>query len=518
MGGRAPPGAIDLCWLPAISDWDQRLGALAEVRTLEAAWPELVALANARLSYVRTARLDRELCRLSRSATAAEMAEPLRLAVLGSSTFSHLSASLRVAALRRGLRLVVYEGAYGQYWQELQDPNSALHQFRPGAVLFAFDAEHLTRGLGAGDDAVTASALIKDRLGQLDACWSLAKDAFGCILLQQTALPVFPALLGSNEHRLPGSRHRMIGVLNAALREQADVAGVDLIAVDQRAATDGLAAWHDRPFWHHGKQEISPGAAPLYGDLVLRVIAARSGLARKCLVLDLDDTLWGGTVSEDGVEGLVLGQGSATGEAFLSVQRYASDLARRGIILAVCSKNDEAVALNAFQSLPEMLIGRSDIACFMANWRAKAENLRDIAETLRIGLDAMVFLDNDPSERRLVREALPTVAVPEISDDPATWAALLADSGYFEAVQLTEEDRQRAHLYQLLSSPGTGGASPSQSSRSLEALGFELVCRPIDAVSLARAVQLINKTNQFNLTTRRKPCDARAPPAMKISH
>ena len=180
-------------------------------------------------------------------------------------------------------------------------------------------------------------------------------------------------------------------------------------------AQDGLGRWHDPVLWHRAKQEVSPAATPLYGDLVAPAARRQAGPLAKCLVLDLDNTLWGGVIGDDGLEGIVLGQGSAAGEAFVAFQDYARDLAKRGVILAVCSKNDEANALAPFEQHPDMVLKRDDIACFVANWQDKAANIRAIAQQLNIGLDSLVFVDDNPFERNLVRSELPMVAVPEVS-------------------------------------------------------------------------------------------------------
>ena len=427
----------------------------------------------------------------------------MKLALLGSSTIAHLAAATRIAGLRRGIWIRTYEGDYGQYVQELLDPGSGLHDFKPNTVLFAFDAAHLLRGASAGNPASEADAALEETLVELRECWRQAREAFQCQVIQQTILPVFPALLGSNEHRLPGSRLRLTALLNAALRVEAVRAGVDLLALDDRAAQDGLARWHDPALWYRAKQEVSPAAAPIYGELVARLIGAQQGLSRKCLVLDLDNTLWGGTIGDDGLEGIVLGQGSALGEAFVAVQHYAREQARRGVILAVCSKNEEANAVAPFDQHPEMVLKRSDIACFAANWGDKVANLRAIARELNIGLDSMVFLDDNPYERDLVRRTLPVVAVPELPDDPALFAACLADAGYFEGLAVTEEDRTRTQQYQTKVARETLAAEAADLPSYLRRLQMQLIVRPFDRIALQRVVQLINKTNQFNLTTRR---------------
>lgn len=500
MRGTGP----ELYWLPDAAGGPARMRALDSEPDAERCWPEMVALAETRLDFVRTGRLDRALRRRFAEAPPAGIAtRPVRLAVLASSTVSHLLPSIRVGAMRRDLWVATYEAEYGQYFHELSDPDSALHAFRPDAVLFAFDAPHLTRGLDAGADAAGAAAFEAQTVAHLRACWAMARRICRGPILQQTLLDVFPPMLGGNEHRLPGSRRRMVARLNAALRVEADSVGVDLLAVDDWVEAHGLAVWHDSLMWHRAKQEVSPVAAPFYGDLVGRLLAAHQGRSRKCLVLDLDNTLWSGVIGDDGLEGIVLGQGSAEGEAFLVLQAYALEQARRGVILAVCSKNDEANALAPFDEHPEMLLKRADLACFVANWDDKARNIREIAQRLNIGLDSLVFVDDNPFERNLVRQELPMVAVPELPEEPALYARCLAEAGYFEGIGVTEEDRGRTQLYQGNVARESFQAQASDLESYLRGLEMRLVWRRFDRIGLARTVQLINKTNQFNLTSRR---------------
>lgn len=491
----------DLHWLPTVPDWRDRLRALPEPPA--SAWDDAMALANARLSFIQTNNLDDALRRRCPAPPPGLATRPVRLAVLGASTLGHLLPAIRVGGLRRGLWIDTYEAGYGQYLQELNDPASALHDFAPTAVLLALDAHHLTAGVSAGMDAAAADAALAEMVDRIRHAWQLARQAFRCSVIQQAALPLHPPLLGQNEHRLPGSRARFLARLNAALRDAAAEDGVDLLALDDRAAQDGLSAWHKPALWHHAKQEISPTAAPLYGELVGRLLAAQQGRTRKCLVLDLDNTLWGGVIGDDGLDGIVLGQGSPLGEAFVALQDHARELARRGVILAVCSKNDEANALEPFDRHPEMVLRRPDIAAFVANWSDKAANIRAIAAELNIGLDALVFLDDNPFERNLVRQELPMVAVPEVGEDPTDWPRTLADAGYFEALTLTEEDRERTAQYQGNKAREALKASTTDLEGYLRGLEMQLVWKRFDAVGLQRIVQLINKSNQFNLTTRR---------------
>jgi FkbH-like protein len=316
-------------------------------------------------------------------------------------------------------------------------------------------------------------------------------------------LPISHPLMGMNERRLPGSVAYMVDRLNWRMAELADDAGVDILDLNRAIIRDGLSVWHDPVLWHRAKAEISPMAAPAYGDLAMRLIAAQQGRSAKCLVLDLDNTLWGGVIGDDGLEGLRLGQGSAVGEAYVAFQNYVRALARRGVILAVCSKNDEDNARSPFEKHPDMVLKLEDIACFVANWSDKAGNIRHIAERLNIGVDSLVFVDDNPFERNIVRRELPAVAVPELPEDPAFYAQCIADAGYFEALRVTAEDFERGGQYRANIAREDLRASHTDLDGYLKSLNMELRWQPFDRVGLQRIVQLINKTNQFNLTTRR---------------
>ncbi|MDP9127956.1 MAG: HAD-IIIC family phosphatase [Pseudomonadota bacterium] len=478
----------ELIWLPHKSDWP----AQASLASRGCAWTDLIALANARLGFAETIRLDKILQKQFPSAPDGLTLPEVKLALLGSATTDHLLPSLRVGALRRGLYVSAATTAYGQYFQELSDTQSALHSFRPDIVLFAFDVAHILTG-----------RTIDEACRHLRSLWAKAREHFGATIFQQAFLHSTPPLLGNNEHRLETSPSYLTTQLNQNLRSMVEAEGIHLVAVDERARLDGLQAWHDPIDWYRAKQDVRPLAAPLYGDLVARMIAALHGRSSKCLVLDLDNTLWGGVIGDDGLDGIKLGQGSASGEAHQALQRYAHDLARRGVILAVCSKNDEANAVEAFDKHPEMVLKRSDIACFIANWDDKPTNLRRIADRLNIGLDALVLLDDQPFERNNVRRALPMVGVPELPEDPASYAETLAAGGYFEALHITEEDRARSVQYQANRRREELKASAGDLDAYLESLDMRLEWRHFQRIDLHRLVQLIGKTNQFNLTTRR---------------
>ncbi|HMF77944.1 MAG TPA: HAD-IIIC family phosphatase [Bryobacteraceae bacterium] len=483
-----------LYWLPdPPSQWAESLAALKPPGGRKE-WETLERLANHRVDFVQTSRLDRALRRLFASPPEGLATKPVRLALLASSTSAHLIPGIRVAALRRGIWVDIYEAGYAQYWQELTDESSGLNQFHPDVVLFAIDGRHL---LAARDSTVEAA------LETFSACWHRARDLFGCTVIQQAVLPVFPSVLGGNEHNLQDSPQWKLQQLNVRLRELVATNGVVMLGVDKYAESDGMKEWHDPGLWHRAKQEIHPRVSHIYGDLTARLLAALQGRSYKCAVLDLDNTLWGGVIGDDGLAGLLLGQGHAVGEAHIEFQRFLQELGRRGVILAVCSKNDDHNARLPFCEHPEMVLREADIACFVANWNDKASNLRQIAANLNIGLDSLVFVDDNPFERNLVRQELPMVAVPELPEDPSFYAACLSDSGYFEAVSVTVEDRNRADLYRANADREAVKQNATDITGYLQSLKMELIWKEFDLVSLPRIVQLINKTNQFNLTTLR---------------
>jgi FkbH-like protein len=273
--------------------------------------------------------------------------------------------------------------------------------------------------------------------------------------------------------------------------------------LDGLASRIGSAQWFDARLQHHAKIPFSLDVTLAAADDLATVIAAASGTTRRLLVLDLDNTLWGGVIGDDGLNGIVIGQGSAAGESYLAVQRTALALRARGVALAVCSKNDEANAREPFQKHPDMLLREDHIAVFTANWTDKATNIRAIAETLNLGLQSVAFLDDNPAERERVRQVLPEVAVIEVGDDASAYAPLLLASGYFEHLPPTDEDRARASDYQANAERSVLMSRAESYEDYLMSLGMELIWAPFDAVGRARIAQLANRSNQFNLTTQR---------------
>src|SRR6516162_5218964 len=444
MQSTAPHSPM-LSWLPIARDFRRDLRAARTCADLVDCLEKLASLAAHRLGLLETVQLDRAFGRLG--LTEAPGFLPIRLAVLASSTVDHLSPAIRVAGLRRRLLIDVHSGGFGQYRQDLLDPTSSLYQSPPQAMLFSLTAREAIASVPLTASAAEVDETIARFIDELRSFWRKAREICKGVIIQQTFVDITESVLGSYDCFVPGAPARVVSRLNDRLCEAARQDGVLLLDVAGASQRDGLNAWFDAGYWLQGKLEIAPQAAPLFGDMVTRILAAQRGLSKKCLVLDLDNTLWGGVIGDDGIEGIVLGEGSAAGEAHLALQHYAKRLKERGVVLAVCSKNDPGIAEAVFHDHPEMVLRRSDIAAFLANWDDKAKNLKAIATRLNIGIDSLVFVDDNPVERARVRQSLPMVAVPELPEDAAQYVRCLADAGYFEAVSFTLEDRDRAQQY-----------------------------------------------------------------------
>lgn len=417
-----------------------------------------------------------------------------RIAILGSSTTALFRSAVETMCLRDRIHAEFYEPPYGTYAQELMSPESRLHAFHPDFIVLLLN----WRDLGLeGADSAQSPAEYADRIVNL---WQMALSSTPAFVMQFAFTPPANDAYCALSSLLPAGKSRMVRRINEELnrRRSARVALIDA----ERLAASCAVAWEDPLLWSSAAVYPAPAATPLAAAHVVSLVRAELGMGSKLLLLDLDNTLWGGVIGEDGLGGIKLGAPSAMGVRYQEFQRYVKDLASRGVLLAVVSKNHPAEAESVFRRHRACVLKLNDFVSFKANWESKAANIRAIAEQLNLGIESFVLLDDNPAERAAVRNALPQMEVPEISADPADSIAALERGLYFQTVRLTAEDRARHSSYGIETRP-TAIASGQNLERYLAELSMEIEYGPVDAETSARVTQLINKTNQFNLTTRR---------------
>jgi FkbH-like protein len=344
---------------------------------------------------------------------------------------------------------------------------------------------------------------LHDHVQRWQLVWDAIRRQSGATIIQLGfALPAFDEF-GHLGGGIAGSRARVLRDLNVALANEARTRDIGFVDTDAIAAQFGKAAWFDDRNWYWAKIALSSRALPSLARHSAAVLAARMGLSRRCIVLDLDNTLWGGVIGDDGLDGIRLG-GGPEGEAYQEFQRTLKALSGRGVILAVCSKNDPKIAREPFLQHPEMILKLEDFAVFEASWEAKSAAIQRVAQLLDLGMSSLTFVDDNPYEREQVRTAFPDVDVVELPDDPAGFAAALAAYPYLELASFTEEDRERGRQYRARNAASQLQAEATSLGEYRSQLNMVATLSPVDPINLDRAVQLINKTNQFNLTTRRR--------------
>lgn len=382
----------------------------------------------------------------------------------------------------------------------MRDPG--LEAFKPDICVLQPDVSNIAYWPELACSEEDYRATIKAEAARWSNIAETLKNWLGCEIVQNSVPLLVDQSLGALESRVRGGRIRYINDLNSAMLESLspDTRWMDIAALSARSGTRN---WRDIRLWHHAKLGVALDAAAAYSYSLASLVAAGYGATRKCLVVDLDNTLWGGVVGDDGSQNLIFGEGSGNGEAFKAFQIYIRRLKNQGVLLAVCSKNDEDVARSAFEDMEESVLRASDFDAFFANWDRKSDNITAIAKHLNIGIDSLVFFDDNPVEREEVRFAHPDVLVIDVPEDPALFCSTLAAYHAFEPASLTTDDLERSKFYRTERDRENFAAQTTDYEEYLSDLQMEAQIAPFDVQEMARIAQLINKTNQFNLTTKR---------------
>jgi len=422
----------------------------------------------------------------------------VRLGVLCSYESAELIEHVEIACAAFDIALELYVAPFGQLEQEALATGSGLEQFAPSHVLISA----ASADLAFPELSTEPDELLEAELTRWRSLWDAIGSRIGARVVQHGFVVPDESPLGHVALRLPGSRLSLMRELNARLGESAG-ASVLIVDLDRVAASLGKQRWFDPRLWHAARQPFSYDALPSIATSTAAVLAGDVGLSPRCLVVDLDNTLWGGVLGEEGVEGIVVGNGP-DGEAFAAFQDYLLALRGRGILLAVASKNDESLAREPFEKNLSMRLRLEHFEAFVADWRPKSEQVAEIAETLGLGLDSLVLLDDNPAECAEVAAALPAVATLTLDVPPSELVRTVARNLHIEAPSLTRDDQTRAASYAARRQAESLRRETTSLPDFWRSLEMRAQVRPVDALSLERTAQLTQKTNQFNLTLIRR--------------
>ena len=423
-----------------------------------------------------------------------------RIAVLGAVTIDYLRRAVACGVLREGVFPIVYQAPFGSYVQEVLDPGSPLHAFKPELVVIATHWRDLVTDMPIGCTEADVDAAVDAKVGLFRGIWSRLIGS-GAKIIQHLAVPPQQRFRGVAERLAPAAPANQIRRLNDKLLAAGNglVTWIDMEAL---AAKTGTGRFSPAKFYYSAKLDFDQRYLPDYLPPFQAAWRAANARGKKVLVLDLDNTLWGGVIGDDGVEGIKLGSASPAGEAFEDWQRYIKALSDRGVILAVCSKNAPEIAETGFTH-PNSVLKRSDFAAFECSWSDKAGGMKRIAQALNVGIDSFVFCDDNPAECELVRQEHPEIGVVHMGTDPAAFIDLFDAGHWFDMQAYTNEDLGRAAAYSARAAALAEQAEATDIGGYLAGLDMKgRLSRPEEA-DIARVAQLELKTNQFNVTTRR---------------
>lgn len=425
-----------------------------------------------------------------------------RIAVLGGSTTHDVIEMMELFLLDNGIKPSFYESEYNQWWEDAVFGNPDLEAVKPDVVFIHTSVRNVREWPGFSADAAAVSALADVVFSKWEKALESVKAKFACpvILNNFDYLPY--RLLGNLDGTDSRGRVNFVRRLNDRIADYAmSHAGVYVNDLNWQAADFGLSKWHDEAYWCMYKYAMSKEAIPTVAFNVANVIKALFGKNKKALALDLDNTLWGGVVGDDGPENLELGTETAIGQCYTEFQAYLKDLSKTGVLLNVISKNEPENA-KAGLNHPQMVLREGDFISVKANWEPKSQNLVNMAEELTLLPEAFVFVDDNPAEREIIRQQVPGAAVPEIGQ-VENYVSAVDHGGYFECVKLSGDDLKRNEMYKENAARAQLQSSFSDYGAYLDSLEMKANIKPFEAVYMSRIAQLTNKSNQFNLTTRR---------------
>jgi FkbH-like protein len=427
----------------------------------------------------------------------------VRIAVLGGSTTNEVVDLLELLLLDQGFKPVFHQTEYGRYYTDAVISPEEIIDFKPELVYVHTTVRNIERFPSMQTSEEELATLVANELGRFQQIWNSLEEKVGCQIIQNNfELPLWAAL-GNLDPVHSGGQTRFVNELNLQFaREAGRRSKLILQDIQGIAARLGLNHWFDHDRWFSYKISQTVEGSMALAESLSSLVRAIYGRSRKVLVLDLDNTLWGGVIGDDGVDKLKIGKETPVAEAYTAFQEYCLMQRDRGVLLAVCSKNNEETAKQGFEH-PDSVLKLEHFSAFKANWDPKHENITQIAQELNLGVDSFVFVDDNPAERAIVAAQVPGVAVPEVGDEVSKFIGILERERYFEPITLGQEDLERARLYTENSQRASLEKKFANYGEYLDSLEMVAEIDRFRPVYIERIAQLTNKTNQFNLTTRR---------------
>jgi FkbH-like protein len=424
----------------------------------------------------------------------------IKIALLGDTATQFLTQALRGAGYDEGFDLQIFEADFNQIERQVFDPTSELYRFVPDLVII-FQSSHKLVYKYNKLNPQAYSTFAETQLNLVDSLSSQIRSKLSAKIIYYNYPEIDDSVFGNYANKTEASFLFQLRKLNYELMVYATKNSnfylCDISSVQNQVSKAGM---FQTSVYINTEMVLSIDVLPLVAARTVSLIGAMYGTFKKCLILDLDNTTWGGIIGDDGLENIQIGS-LGIGKAFTEFQYWVKKLKNRGIILAVCSKNTESIAKEPFEKHPDMVLHLDDIAVFMANWDNKVDNIRKIQSVLNIGFDSMVFLDDNPFERNMVREGVPQLTVPELPEDPADYLEYLYTLNLFETVSFSEQDAERTKQYQVEAQRATIQTSYANEDEFLKSLNMLSLVEPFNKFNIPRVAQLSQRSNQFNLRT-----------------
>ncbi len=424
------------------------------------------------------------------------------IAILGGSTTAEVAEILELFLLDNGIKPTFYQSEYNKFYEDALFGNELLDGFAPDIIYIHTTNRNIMRYPNLRDDLTEVNELLEDEIKRYRAIWN-ALDRFHAPIIQNNFDLTLDRSLGNLDSSDIHGKTLLINRLNEEFAKSSrEIKNLYINDINYLSAYLGLRDWFDRSLWYQAKYALSLQAIPDLAYNICKIVNAIFGKTKKCLVLDLDNTCWGGVIGDDGLNGIEIGRETAVAESFTSFQSYVKELKERGITLAVCSKNDFANAKEGFEH-PDSILHFDDFVSFKANWEPKHINIIDIADEINIGIDSLVFIDDNPVERDIVSSQVQGVAVPNVGSDVVNFIEHIDRNGYFEPITLSSDDISRNRYYEENKKRTVVQSTFDSYDDFLRSLDMHAEIKPFSTIYLDRITQLTNKTNQFNLTTKR---------------